>query len=389
MKKYLDILIFTLLFFFLFSYFSWKQEGASAPSGVVFETSKNSYAVPAGISLNVTNNLNEKLEFNTCESIDLRYSGEAVIMPESFCADIVLNPRESKVLDLSGEYDLFNETGNYTFSFKYDDVELYSQAEVEYRWTIWKIFVGLFYAPIYNLLAFLIQFFSNSLWAAIIAITVVIRILLLFPQHKMMVSQRKMQAIQPKIKKLQEKHKWNQQMIWVELMKLYKQEWVNPMWSCGFLIIQMPILLVIYNIIMNITSLKNEFYLYNPLQDFQTSQIDFTFFGLDLLWSGWVAGICLAFSVAAIQYIQVKLSLVNKTNDESKKWVVLEKKKWEKDYNSMMPDPEMMNKFMLYGMPAMVWVFTFSLAAWIWLYWWISTTFAIFQQLFVNKIIKK
>jgi YidC/Oxa1 family membrane protein insertase len=73
-------------------------------------------------------------------------------------------------------------------------------------------------------MAYLIGFFSNSLGLAIVAITILIRILLLFPQHKMLVSQRKMQAIQPKIKKLQEKHKGNQQAIGAELMKLYKQE---------------------------------------------------------------------------------------------------------------------------------------------------------------------
>lgn len=67
---------------------------------------------------------------------------------------------------------------------------------------------------------------------AIIAITVIIRIILLFPQHKMMVSQRKMQAIQPKIKALQEKHKGNQQQVGLELMKLYKEEGVNPLGSC-------------------------------------------------------------------------------------------------------------------------------------------------------------
>lgn len=66
-------------------------------------------------------------------------------------------------------------------------------------------------------------------------------------------------------------------------MKLYKDEGVNPMGSCGFLIIQMPILLVMYNIIINITSLTNEFYLYSGLKDFHISQIDFNFFGLDLL----------------------------------------------------------------------------------------------------------
>jgi len=59
---------------------------------------------------------------------------------------------------------------------------------------------------------------------AIIGVTVIIRILLLFPQHKMMVSQRKMQAIQPKIKELQKKYKGNQQQMGMELMQLYKKE---------------------------------------------------------------------------------------------------------------------------------------------------------------------
>jgi membrane protein insertase Oxa1/YidC/SpoIIIJ len=49
----------------------------------------------------------------------------------------------------------------------------------------------------------------------------------------------------------------------------------------------------------------------------------------------------------------------------------------------------MMNKFMLYGMPAMVTVFTFTFFAGLWLYWGISTVFMIGQQIIVNKIIKK
>jgi len=55
----------------------------------------------------------------------------------------------------------------------------------------------------------------------------------------------------------------------------------------------------------------------------------------------------------------------------------------------MMPDPEMINKFMLYGMPAMVWVFTYTFFAWIGIYWWISTWFMLVQQIIVNKILKK
>jgi len=33
---------------------------------------------------------------------------------------------------------------------------------------------------------------------------------------------------------------------------------------------------------------------------------------------------------------------------------VLEKKKDAKDYNSFMPDPDLLNKFMLYGLPVMI-----------------------------------
>jgi membrane protein insertase Oxa1/YidC/SpoIIIJ len=127
-------------------------------------------------------------------------------------------------IDFSEFYTLFTEPGNYVFLLKSEDKEYIQQIEVKYRGTIGKIFVGVFYAPIYNLMVYLIQFFGNSLGMAIIAITIVIRILLLFPQHKMMVSQRKMQAIQPKIKKLQEKHKGDQQTMGMELMKLYKTE---------------------------------------------------------------------------------------------------------------------------------------------------------------------
>jgi len=174
-------------------------------------------------------------------------------------------------------------------------------------------------------------------------------------------------------------------------MALYKKEKVNPMGSCGFLLIQMPIILVIYNIILNIESPTNPFYLYGFHSWFDMIDMSSTFFGIDLLAAWWVVGIFLAAFIWFIQFIQIKLSLsFNKKNsDEKKKGVVLEKKKWATDYSSMMPDPEMMNKFMLYGMPWMVAVFTYTLFAWVGLYWWISTLFAILQQIIVNKLVYK
>jgi len=223
------------------------------------------------------NNSLDTFSFNSCQDLVVRHTGQALSFPESLCEDIVLTSRESKIIDFSGYYTLFENPGNYTFVLSQGEKEYIQQVEVAYRGTIGKIFVGLFYAPLYNLLVYLIQFFGNSLGLAIVTITILIRILLLFPQHKMMVSQRKMQAIQPKIKKIQETHKGDQQTIGMELMKLYKTEGVNPMGSCGLLLIQMPILLVIYQIIIHITSLKNEFYIYDFIPEFHISQIDFNF----------------------------------------------------------------------------------------------------------------
>ena len=95
----------------------------------------------------------------------------------------------------------------------------------------------------------------------------------------------------------------------------------------------------------------------------------------------------MALSVAGIQFLQIKLSLDHKKKEDT--GVVLEKKEGDDKYSQFMPDPAMMNKFMLYGMPAMVLVFTFSLIAGVGIYWGISTLFMLLQQLFVNKIIKK
>ncbi len=58
------------------------------------------------------------------------------------------------------------------------------------------------------------------------------------------------------------------------------------MGSCGFLLIQMPILLVIYNIILGIKDPVHYYHVYDFLQSFKLTDIDFNFYGLDLLAAG-------------------------------------------------------------------------------------------------------
>ncbi len=387
MKKFLDILLIVLLTLLVVNLFSDNTK-QTLNNTINFEFTDSSYTVPASVWVNVANNTTENIEFNTCSDIKISNSWEELKFWENFCKDIKLSSWEKVLVDYSPEYEKFVNTGKYTLKVNYKDKEFLEQTEIEHSWSFKKIFVWLFYAPIYNLMIFLLDLFSWSFGWAIVLITIIIRIVLLYPQHKMMVSQKRLQSIQPKVKKIQEEFKGNQQMIWMKLMELYKKENVNPMGSCGFLLIQMPILLVIYNIILSIKDPSNFFYTYWFLSDFSLDTITYSFFGLELLEAGWVAWLILAVVVSLIQYLQIKLSLAGK-EDTSKKGVVLEKKKWQDWYNSMMPDPEMMNKFMLYWMPAMVAVFTYVLFAWVGIYWWISTLFMLLQQLFVNKVLKK
>lgn len=392
MKKILDFVLVFLIVFFVFNFFNNKDKETITTWQIIFKTTDNSYAIPAWVWLEIENDTNEEITFNTCNDILLRDSAwDKVVFTDSFCKDITLNSKESQTIDYSWEYERFEKVWNYNFELSLWEKRLTSQFEVDHRWTIWKLFVWLVYAPIYNLMAFLLDAFAYSLWWSIIAITIIIRLILVWPQHKMMLSQKKLQAIQPKIKEIQKKYKGKQQELWMKMMELYKKEKVNPMWSCGFLLIQMPILLVMYRIILNIKDPSNAFYVYDYLANFSILNISYDFFGIDLLWQWWLVWLALALFIWIIQFIQVKLSL-----NFNKKWelkhtegVVLEKKKWEDGYSSMMPDPDTMNKFMLYGMPIMVWVFTYTFFAWVWFYWWMSTIFTILQQLVVNKITKK
>jgi len=56
-------------------------------------------------------------------------------------------------------------------------------------------------------MAYILTHVGYSLGFAIILVTIIVRLLLVYPQHRMLLNQKKMQVIQPKIKAIQEKHK--------------------------------------------------------------------------------------------------------------------------------------------------------------------------------------
>ena len=389
MKKILDIFIIVLLTILVMNLFTSKKEQNNIQDNILFKSIEANYTIPALVWLKIQNNTQKELLINTCNDLKINHLGENIIFDNLpwFCKNITIDSWKTETITYKDYYKKFIKDWEYVFKANIDDKEYISQFKIENPWTIRKLFTTIFYAPIYNLLVFLILSLGNSLGFWIIAITILIRLLLIYPQHKMMLSQKKLQKIQPKIKEIQKKYKKQQQVLWMKLMELYKKEKVNPVWSIGFLLIQMPILLVMYNIILHIKDPSNFYYIYNILLNFNLNDVSYNFLGLELLKSWWISGALLAIFVWIIQFIQIKLSLSSKKN-ENNKWLVLEKKKWDNNYSQFMPDPDMMNKFMLYWMPSIVVVFTYQLFTWVWLYWWISTLFMIFQQLIVNKKLK-
>ncbi|HCD72433.1 MAG TPA: preprotein translocase YidC, partial [Thermovirga lienii] len=73
---------------------------------------------------------------------------------------------------------------------------------------------------------------THSYGLAIIILTLLVRVLLYPLSHKQMVSMQKMQKLQPRLKVLQEKYKDDKETLNKEIMRLYKENNVNPAAGC-------------------------------------------------------------------------------------------------------------------------------------------------------------
>ncbi|MDD5085449.1 MAG: membrane protein insertase YidC [Candidatus Omnitrophica bacterium] len=91
---------------------------------------------------------------------------------------------------------------------------------------------------------------------AIIALSVLMKILFAPLTHISFKSMRKMQELQPKIKALQEELKKDPQRMNKEIMELYRKHKVNPMGGCLPMLLQMPIFIALYQALSQAIELK-------------------------------------------------------------------------------------------------------------------------------------
>lgn len=91
---------------------------------------------------------------------------------------------------------------------------------------------------------------GNYGWA-IILFTLITRIVTYPLMRNQYRSMAKMQRLAPKLKRLQEKYKDDRQTLQQQMMELYRQEKVNPLGGCLPLILQFPILILLWQAIMH------------------------------------------------------------------------------------------------------------------------------------------
>lgn len=233
--------------------------------------------------------------------------------------------------------------------------------------TIWNI---IFYKPLYNALFFVIDILpNNSLFLAVIILTIIVRLLISPLSYKAIKTQLKTKQLQPMlkdIKKIEDKQDQARATL-----ALYKKHGVNPFSSFLLILVQLPIILALYWVFKDGGLEIDPSLLYSFVQE--PDLIVKTSFGLDLSQKS----ILLAFLTGFTQYIYLATASTMKQDAHTEDHTEQEK--------MMM----MVQQSMKYIMPVMITVFAYVIGGAVALYWITSNIFMIIQEQYLQKKIAK
>ncbi len=102
----------------------------------------------------------------------------------------------------------------------------------------------------------------GSYAAAIVVLTIIIKLLLWPLQNKATQSMKRMSLLAPKMTELRERHADDPQKMNAEIMKLYKDYGVNPVGGCLPMFVQIPIFFGFYNMLGKAVELRNSKFLW-------------------------------------------------------------------------------------------------------------------------------
>lgn len=240
----------------------------------------------------------------------------------------------------------------------------------------------LLYHPILNLLVFFYQILFQNLGLAILAMTVVLRSALIPLTLPTLKAAQKQKGLTPELKKLQEKYKNNKEKLAKAQMELYRQHGVNPAAGCLPQILQLIMLIALYQAFIQVLSndgqaiLKLNEILYFDFLKLDPGRIINTRFG------PWTLSQPDRFFVLPILAGLSQLLLSKMMRPATEKSLEKAKKTPDKSDDLMYT----MQEQMLYLMPLMTVFIGWRLPSGLVLYWLATTVFSLVQQYFVSGL---
>ena len=221
---------------------------------------------------------------------------------------------------------------------------------------------------------------TGSLGVAIIVFTVGLKALLFPITLNSLKAAYKMRLLQPEIKKIQEKFKKDPQGLQKAQMKLYADNNLNPLAGCLPQILQLVILVLLYQGLIA----------FFKLEEFGGVVIERSLLWLDLSKPDqfYILPILATVSQFALSYLMMGTPIGDKKNT-SKSKNKESKKEIEKKTDKASEAPDMssiMQKQMLYFMPLITGFISLSFPSGLVLYWVISTVVSAIQQVYANKV---
>ncbi|MGE3856249.1 MAG: YidC/Oxa1 family membrane protein insertase [Dehalococcoidia bacterium] len=218
--------------------------------------------------------------------------------------------------------------------------------------------------PLINIMVAMTVFLGGSYGLAILAFTVLSRVLMFPLTLRMLHSMKALQDIQPQMQEIQKKYT-DPRRRQEEVMKLYRESGVNPLGCLGPQLLQFPIFIALYQVIRltlgttpeAVLDLSHRLYDYPLIQN--AIPLSSTFLGMDLAAAGNYVLVVLVFcSMWLQQRISTSRNAATATSEQQ----------------------QQMNTMMQWMMPAMFSWFVIAAPAGVGLYWVASTVIGIVLQ---------
>ncbi|MDP3697905.1 MAG: YidC/Oxa1 family membrane protein insertase [Candidatus Taylorbacteria bacterium] len=231
-----------------------------------------------------------------------------------------------------------------------------------------ELYNTILYQPLFNAVIFLYNILpGNDFGLAIIALTLAIRLVFFPLTVKTIRSQRALSRINPRMKEIKDKFKNDNQAQSAAIMKLYKDNNINPLSGCLPLLIQLPILIALYQAFGAGFKPENLELVYDFVGN--PGYINPVSFGFLNITS---RSIALALITGFFQYLQ--LSYNQKLMKAS-----------GGDAAGGQKEMQMLNSQMLYFFPIMIIVIGWNLPAGLLIYWLTTTLFSIGEQAYIKR----